>query len=665
MYQILYEGEPVFDSRLDGRRVLSPVWESQDNGAGTLKFDVTPDHPLYGSLQKLSGEVVLLQDGEWRWTGRIINDEMAMDKTKAIECEGVLAYTLDSIQRPWSFTGAPADLLAQFVTAHNGQVGAGKQLTVGTVDVTDPNNYINRSNSGYETTWKNLTDHLLDSVGGHIKVRVASGTKYLDWTTAAGRVNTQVIDFGKNILSLKRYVKGEDVKTAIIPLGKQDETTKERLTVATVNDGKDYVYDQAAVDLYGWVVGVVQHDDITLPANLLTAGYADLAEQKLLGITLELNALDLHLLDVDAECILTGDSVRVRSAPHGIDEQMVVSKMSVYLAEPDKTTITLGSTRTSLTDDTASGLKAVGNVVEKVVSDYATNTQLTAVKGTANAANAAAAAANAAIAGIANDDLLTPVEKSQARLAWDAIAAEKDTIDGQAVNYGVSATAYDAAFQALADYLNGGSTWSTGAPAWLSDANLGSSTAIDGDTWRTKWNGYYSARADLQNACMVLVNNKTATLESSIDQTADQIKLDVAQTYATQNALDTEVANREAALSVQADSITAKFEQSEAYTRTVEDQVTSNQTTLETYIRFDADGMWLGKQDSPFIAHLTNTQLAFLQNNQAVAYISNNKLYITDAEVSDKLTIGNAANGWFDFTPRANGNLSFKFRGGA
>ena len=70
----------------------------------------------------------------------------------------------------------------------------------------------------------------------------------------------------------------------------------------------------------------------------------------------------------------------------------------------------------------------------------------------------------------------------------------------------------------------------------------------------------------------------------------------------------------------------------------------------------------LGRVGNSFVAKLSNEKLAFLQDNVEIAYISNNKLYITDAEVKNKLTIGNATNGYFDFIPRANGNLSLKWR---
>ena len=86
--------------------------------------------------------------------------------------------------------------------------------------------------------------------------------------------------------------------------------------------------------------------------------------------------------------------------------------------------------------------------------------------------------------------------------------------------------------------------------------------------------------------------------------------------------------------------------------------ISNNQSILEEYIRFKGALIELGRVGNDFSAELSNTELAFKQNGQKIAYISNNKLYITDAEVQNKLVIGK-----FAFIPRENGNLSFTWIG--
>lgn len=97
----------------------------------------------------------------------------------------------------------------------------------------------------------------------------------------------------------------------------------------------------------------------------------------------------------------------------------------------------------------------------------------------------------------------------------------------------------------------------------------------------------------------------------------------------------------------------------------LKDNITTNQELLEEYIRFKGALIELGKVGNAFTAELSNNELAFKENGQKIAYISNNSLVITNAEVRNKLSLGNETRGWFDFIPRSNGNLSIKWRGPA
>lgn len=56
---------------------------------------------------------------------------------------------------------------------------------------------------------------------------------------------------------------------------------------------------------------------------------------------------------------------------------------------------------------------------------------------------------------------------------------------------------------------------------------------------------------------------------------------------------------------------------------------------------------------------LSEQKLSFYQGTDEIAYFSNNKLYVTGAEILDKLQLGK-----FAYIPRSNGNLSFRYLGG-
>ena len=73
------------------------------------------------------------------------------------------------------------------------------------------------------------------------------------------------------------------------------------------------------------------------------------------------------------------------------------------------------------------------------------------------------------------------------------------------------------------------------------------------------------------------------------------------------------------------------------------------------YIRFKAGNIELGDINSPFKTLLTHEKISFFKSDVEVAYISNNKLYITDAYIINSLRIGN-----FEFIVESNGGLSFR-----
>ena len=73
------------------------------------------------------------------------------------------------------------------------------------------------------------------------------------------------------------------------------------------------------------------------------------------------------------------------------------------------------------------------------------------------------------------------------------------------------------------------------------------------------------------------------------------------------------------------------------------------------YIRFKNGNIELGDINSPFKALLTHEKISFLKADAEVAFLSKNKLYITDAYIINSLRIGN-----FEIVPRSNGNLSIR-----
>lgn len=383
MYRILCKNGNkeyvLHDTRDDKTIALNPKLSLQLNKTGSLTFALPAGHENYDKVNKLASVIEVYQDDDLIFTGRPLSDEVDFYNTGTIPCEGDLSYLLDSKQRPYEYTGDIRPFLQQLITNHNAQVEAGKRIQLGDVTVVDPNGYINRSDSGYTDTLTTINEKLVKTHGGYIRIRHNGGNRYLDYLADYGHTNTQVIRFGENLIDLKRYAKAESIRTAIIPLGAETEEegingTKLRVNITSVNDGKDYIFNQEAVNTWGWIWDTVEFDDVTLPENLKKKGEAYLQDCINLVNTIELSAVDMSMMDVDAEKIKLGDWIRVVSAPHGLDRLFLVSKMDIDLANPGNNKITLGSTFQTLTESSNKNKNDITARIEQIARS--TNTRI-------------------------------------------------------------------------------------------------------------------------------------------------------------------------------------------------------------------------------------------------------------------------------------------------
>lgn len=356
MYQVTCDDKVIHDLRTEDRILINPKLTLESNKTGSLQFSIPASHPYYNRINMLKSVMRVFKDGVKLFEGRPLNSTLDFYKTGNIPCEGELAYLLDSIQRPYEVHDySVTQYLMMLISNHNNGVEQKKQFTLGNITVIDGNNSLYRLNEGYVNTWAEIQDKLIDRLGGYLKVRYENNARYLDYIANYEHINSQVIKFGEGILDLTQYLKGEGIKTAIIPLG------KDKLTIASVNNGKDYIYSPEAVELYGWIYGTVDYSDVTIASNLKTKGQAYLNNCINLASTIELSAIDLNLTNVNIESIKVGDWIRVLSKPHNLDRYFLVTKLDVDLSNPANNKITLGDTLKGLTEKQISNNKAIKN----------------------------------------------------------------------------------------------------------------------------------------------------------------------------------------------------------------------------------------------------------------------------------------------------------------
>jgi len=535
MFKIFADNELIYDSTLTDYVITKGQITKELNKSGQFVFTIYSSHPYYNRIQKMKTIITVYKGEKKVFRGRVINEVIGFYKDKTFTCEGELGFFRDSIQRPFDFSGTPEALLTQFIVNHNSQVGAEKQFSIGEITVIDANDYITRSNSAYESTSDNLYSRLVDSLGGYLFITENEpGDRVINWYADSPYRSGQKIEFGSNLLDFTRTNRAEEIATAVIPLGVEieDETTgtKSRLTIAEVNNGVDYVFNQEAVDLYGWIYRVETWNDVTIASNLKTKGEAFLAEKIKQSITIELSAIDLSLMDKSIDDFSLGDYIRIVSEPHNLDDDYLLQKLTLDLLKPDNDTIILGYTYSSFTDRTSSQKTTSDNLVktvEVINNNYAQNTVV------------------------------------------------------------------DSEIERLMSLIN---QTSTSITAEVSADYVANDQLVE-------------ALGTLYTQLNDLFEFKFTSLESTVNE----------------NDIENRRAYRE----------------------------------LTSYIRFVDGNIILGEEGNELTVKIENDRIAFLEGAVEVAYFSNQKLYITDAEILASLRIGN-----FAFIPRENGNLSFKKLGG-
>ena len=352
MYQVFLDEHVLYIPGDDEAVLIDPVLELALGKSGTFSARVPKINPLYEKLKALDSTVRVERDGVALFYGRILSVERDFYGTKSITCEGELAFLLDSVQEPSEFHDvSPRAFLETLIAKHNNQMakdGAhNKRFTVGQVTVTDPNDSLYRY-TNWETTLDAITDKLVKRLGGFLRVRHVGEIRYLDYLAESDNTNTQVIEFGENLLDYTDTLLAEDIATRVIPLGKRLETSsiaalEEYTTIKSVNGGKTYVESPSAIQNFGIVTKTVSFENVSVPANLKKKAEKYLKDSQFADVTLTLTAVDLHLLHADMEAMKIGDRIRVISPPHGMDRFFPLTELTIALDHPESSTVVLGT----------------------------------------------------------------------------------------------------------------------------------------------------------------------------------------------------------------------------------------------------------------------------------------------------------------------------------
>lgn len=354
MVRAFADGAIIYAPNLSGYELEELKVTNSVEKAGTAEFTMPLGHPAYNAFTSFKTIVTITRHGRLIFRGRPLPAEDNFYCSRKITCEGERCFLRDAVMRAYSYKDkAVADIFKAAINAYNSQVEKEKQFRIGEITVAETAEEFKQEQAGQVS---DTIDALVSTYGGHIVFTSDDGgVRVINWLASLNGRSGQTIEFGENLLDYSSSGANTDLATAILPYGAKSESTGKYVTIESVNNGKDYLQDDEAVALRGFILKPFYWDDIKSAKALLTRTKQQLAISKMTVTTLELTAVDLSAMDKDIDSFDAGDWVRARSAPHGLDDDFLLRERSYDLLDPSHDKIVLGAELVTLTGSDVAG----------------------------------------------------------------------------------------------------------------------------------------------------------------------------------------------------------------------------------------------------------------------------------------------------------------------
>lgn len=350
--------------RISGGKIVKAV-----NAVDSFTFTIYPDNAGYDKLKPLTTSVTVTDDstGKDVFIGRVLKCPDSMNEQglicKSVTCEGRLGWLYDSVQPyvEYKMVGIRT-VLASFISKHNAQVGDDKHISVGQVTVTAENNYTYSVN--WVSTMDAISEQLVGKFGGEIQLRDQDGKVYIDYLEHIGHGTDTKIELAVNLKTISREVDETSAITRLYPLGAKLTDSEKRLTIGSVNGGKDYIEDSALVAKYGVISGTQTWDDVTQASILKTKATAFLKNANKAKTQYKITAVDLSTIDMNFEQFELGCWYRVVNPLMGIDEDLRIIGITINLDSPEQSELTFGDKFETMTGFMTAKTKSLQTAID-------------------------------------------------------------------------------------------------------------------------------------------------------------------------------------------------------------------------------------------------------------------------------------------------------------
>lgn len=377
MYQATIDGVHLCSTNSVGGFdcISDPVAKLIVNGADSFDFILYPQHPVYPDVVCKVSRVKIWQDSKLIFYGTVTGYSETMDGVRTYSCEGALAWLNELCVPSYHLSGAtPEQALSWYISSYNKAVrDKSKKFSLGTVTVKKAKRKdgtegtISRSSGVHPSYWEEISQKLLDSFGGILRIRY-SGTDdcagVIDWLAIPDATCDQDIRYAKNLMNCDWTYDATPIVTAVVPLGKKKDDSSEddefRVDILKSNDtsmtallaqlvGDDYVksgdmvYSKSRVEKYGLIQQTVTFDDESAPDTIAYLGAVWLKQNGMASSTVSAEAIDIANIDESVSHFVCGDYVRTQLPGYEEEQLFPVTSIEIPLAAPEDARLTVGT----------------------------------------------------------------------------------------------------------------------------------------------------------------------------------------------------------------------------------------------------------------------------------------------------------------------------------
>lgn len=325
--------------------VLAPRITEELNEAGSLEFSLVYGHPAFDLLYPKQTYLTVTLDGNELFYGRLLSAEPSpLGGQIQYTVAGALSFLQDGEMAPdpknddgsYDFQTMTAEaFFRRCISEFNSEINNDprRMFYVGIVNHPDKSKEREYQINSYTNFSEVIRQNIIDRYGGFLRVRPRpAGGHFIDWVSQYGEEDNAVLSIGQNILSITNRMEGEDLITAIRPVGRDG--------LVLSGSGTLDIFPDNIMAKYGKIVRSVQLGAAETESELSEQAHALIdAMHKSPPKTSEIGLIDLHFADSAYHGVNLGDVFNHIAGLEG--ERMTVSTRSRDCENPQNDSVTL------------------------------------------------------------------------------------------------------------------------------------------------------------------------------------------------------------------------------------------------------------------------------------------------------------------------------------